>query len=281
MSEQAVQRADARVARWEQVSELPLLIASLLFDAAFAAPIVAPAMPGGWQLACHVLLGVLWLTFAADFAGRWLIADSRRDFLASNVLDLIVVLCPILRPLRSLAVYTAVGSLRRRRHGREFQIAIYLVLTTVLLGCGLALIELAAERGAHGATITTPADAFWWSATTITGDFYGDMFPVTGAGRIISLGASLVGLGVFGVVAGSFASWLTRWYAGLARREDKIAETHHLLQETLRELRSAQHANPGQHNQTGQLRSQPGRAAEQERGVANRVKPEQVHEHPA
>lgn len=227
MSEKSARGADARVARWEHRTEFPLLVASLLFDVAFSAPILHPGLAPAWRIACHVLLGLTWLTFAADFAGRWLIAGSRRAFLAGNILDLVVAALPILRPIRSVGVYTALGTLNRRlRHGRELQVAIYLGLTTALLGWGLALTELAAERGAKGANITSAGDALWWSATLISGDFYGELFPVTPAGRLISIAASLVGLGVFGVVVGTFASWLTRWYTGLARHEDKLAEAH-------------------------------------------------------
>ena len=48
----------------------------------------------------------------------------------------------------------------------------------------------------------------WWSLATITTVGYGDMYPVTTEGRFIAAGLMFCGIGVLGVVTGSFASWL-------------------------------------------------------------------------
>ena len=43
-------------------------------------------------------------------------------------------------------------------------------------------------------------DALWWSTATITTVGYGDIFPVTAAGRIIGAMTMVVGISTFAVV---------------------------------------------------------------------------------
>jgi len=59
------------------------------------------------------------------------------------------------------------------------------------------------------ANITTSSDALWWTFVTITTVGYGDLFPVSEAGRLIAVITMIVGIGIFGVIAGSLASLLS------------------------------------------------------------------------
>ncbi|MBS4536263.1 NAD-binding protein [Clostridium sp. D2Q-14] len=54
--------------------------------------------------------------------------------------------------------------------------------------------------------INTIQDAIWWGFVTSTSVGYGDIYPVTIIGRIISIFLMLIGIGVFGFITGSFAS---------------------------------------------------------------------------
>lgn len=49
-------------------------------------------------------------------------------------------------------------------------------------------------------------DAIWWGFVTSTSVGYGDIYPVTLIGRMISILLMLIGIGVFGFITGSFAS---------------------------------------------------------------------------
>ena len=56
---------------------------------------------------------------------------------------------------------------RRMRGGLRGRVAVYVCVTTVLVGFVASLAELDAERNAPHATITTFPDAAWWTVSTI------------------------------------------------------------------------------------------------------------------
>jgi voltage-gated potassium channel len=225
---------DRRIQRWELVTEVPLLLASMVFLAALAVPIIAPGIPQTARTACWTTVLVLWAVFLVDYLARLALARRRAYFLYSRSLDLAVVVLPVLRPVRAVRQLAWLNVLRERVwYGFEIQVMIYAGLGTVLLGFTAALTELQAERHAKGATIRTIGDAVWWSATEITGSGYGDMVPVTFWGRATSLAVSLASLALFGVVTGTFASWFTSWYrssletAAHARESSTLPELRH------------------------------------------------------
>ena len=56
--------------------------------------------------------------------------------------------------------------------------------------------------------ITEFGDALWWSIVTISTVGYGDSYPVTTGGRIVAVLLILIGVGVFGYIAGFMANLL-------------------------------------------------------------------------
>ena len=53
-------------------------------------------------------------------------------------------------------------------------------------------------------------DALWWSAATITTVGYGDIYPVTAAGRIIAVFTMVVGVSTLAVVTARIAQFLIK-----------------------------------------------------------------------
>ena len=57
--------------------------------------------------------------------------------------------------------------------------------------------------------IKTTIDAIYWSVVTVATVGYGDLYPVTDAGKIISIIMIFSGAGIFVSIAGSFASFIS------------------------------------------------------------------------
>jgi len=107
--------------------------------------------------------------------------------------------CPLLRTLQVRA-----GCALRGR------IAAYVGATTALLVVVASLAIFDTERTSPGALITTYSDALWWAFVTITTVGCGDLYPVTGTGRLMAVGGTLGGVGLIGVVNAIIAPWIVK-----------------------------------------------------------------------
>ncbi|SDO67132.1 voltage-gated potassium channel [Streptomyces sp. cf386] len=206
---------DSPYARWEQRTEIPLFLASLVFLTAYAARVLAVSMPPFWKDVCLYTMIALWLLFAVDYAVRWRLFGGRfLHFARTHFLHTVVVILPLLRPLRIVPLYDVIqrrqGQPRISLHGR---VIAYASLATLLLGFAGALAVFQAERGAPGATMRTFGDAVWWAAETLSTVGYGDITPVTARGRTIAMGMMAGGLALLGAVTGSFSSWLLQIFS--------------------------------------------------------------------
>ncbi|OON82144.1 potassium channel family protein [Streptomyces tsukubensis] len=208
---------DDRMTRWEQRTEVPLALASLLFLGAYAVHVLAPALPRPWHVLCLAFLIATWTAFAVDYAARWLLSGQGARFPRSHRMDALVLLLPLLRPLRVVHVYEAVQR-RRERPGLDLYVRVmtYAGLSALLIGFAGSLAVYQQEHTAPGGTIRSFGDAVWWSCATLTTVGYGDVSPVTPVGRLVAAGLMGCGLALLGAVTGSFSSWLLRGFA----RED-------------------------------------------------------------
>ncbi|MGX1268790.1 potassium channel family protein [Streptomyces phaeoluteigriseus] len=206
--------ADSRLIRWERRTEVPLVIASLAYLSGYAVHVLATGLPDVWRDLCLAVTFAAWALFAVDYAVRWRLGGEGRRFVRRHWLDTLVVLLPLLRPLRIVRLYEAV--LRRRGEPRlslHARVIVYAGVSTVLLGFAGALAVYAQERGAEGTEMHTFGDAAWWACSTLSTVGYGDIVPVTAMGRFIAVGLMACGLALLGAVTGSFSSWLIQIFS--------------------------------------------------------------------
>ncbi len=199
----------SRVERWEQRSEVPLLLLAAAFVVAYAWPILNPDLDSSLEQALTRVSWTIWAAFAVDLTIRLALADDWRRYALVHWYDVALVVLPVLRALRLLRLLILLRMFDRSAAsnlaGRVLVYAGGIAVMSVGLG---ALAVLDAESDASAANITTFGDALWWACTTVTTVGYGDHFPVTLEGRAVAVVLMVVGIGLVGTVTASVASWL-------------------------------------------------------------------------
>jgi len=197
-----------RSSRWERATDTPLLALGIAFLIAYATPIIAPEISQGWHLLLEWIEIGTWAAFAVDFVVRVSLAEDRRAFVRTHILDLLAVALPLFRPLRALRVVSVVIlSTRRLSKVLKNRVMTYVGITAVSVWfiAGLAVTD--AERNAAGANIVTVWDGWWWSFITMATVGFGDHFPVTTDGRLVAVGLVLTGIALIGTITAYIASW--------------------------------------------------------------------------
>ncbi len=204
--------------RFERQTAWPMLVLSLAILPLLIIPLVADLSPSASQT-FWTLDWIIWAAFAVEYGVRLYLAPHKWEFVRHNVIDLVVVIVPFLRPLRVLRSARALRLLRASRGtvvllraldaGRDVlrsRRLSYTFLIGIAVTVSAALLVFEFERSAAEANIDTLGDALWWAVTTITTVGYGDRFPVTAGGRGVGVALMLIGVGVFGLIAASLAS---------------------------------------------------------------------------
>lgn len=198
-----------RVERWERRAEVPMLLLSFAFVGAYAWTVIDPSLSPTLE---RFLLSVSWTTwfaFAVDFAIRIALAEHRLRYILRHWYDVLLVALPMFRALRLLRILGTLRILNRvfqqRLIGRT---GAYVVLASVFCIFFGSLAVLDVEQEAAGSQITTFGDALWWAVVTSTTVGYGDLYPVTDAGRAVAVGLMILGIALLGAVTASMAAWL-------------------------------------------------------------------------
>ncbi|MEE1760597.1 MULTISPECIES: potassium channel family protein [unclassified Streptomyces] len=209
---------DSLALRWERRTGRVLAGASALFLASYAVRVLAHDLPQVWLDLCLAVTMACWAVFVLDYGVRWRLSGLGPRFVRVHWLDTVVLVLPLLRPLRVVQIHDAV----QRRHERprlslHARVAVYAGLSVTLLGFTGALAVYQQEHAAPDATIVTFGDSVWWTCATLATVGYGDVTPVTPLGRTIAVFLMACGLALLGTVTGSFGSWLLQVFA----REDE------------------------------------------------------------
>jgi voltage-gated potassium channel len=230
------ERRRATAARLDQLLALPMLVLTLVFLVVLVVPVLNPHLSPGARAALAAINLGIWAAFLVEYLARLLVAPDRFRFVTHNVFDLALVVIPVVRPLR---VLRSVRLIRAARLGQltagsglavnegrmrlASRAALLALGTAAILVFAAAVMEFDVERAAAHANITTFPDALWWAASTITTVGYGDVYPVTAAGRAIGVVLMLAGVGILGVVTASVAAWFVSIEQGETEKEQAAA----------------------------------------------------------
>lgn len=196
------------------------------------------AEPAGTaRVVCEVVVNATWAMFVVDYLVMLVLAEHRTRWFLRHLLDLAAIALPFLRPLRLLRLVQLFRVLQHTTgNAVRGRVTVYVVATTALLVFVAALAMLDVERHAPGATIVSFGDALWWAVVTITTVGYGDLTPVTVAGRLIAVGVMISGIALLGVVTATIASWIIDQVG--RRSEEAQTATRRELRDLTAEIRS-------------------------------------------
>jgi len=201
-----VSQREALLHRIERLTELPLLVLAFAMIPLLIGPLLWNLSPEE-ETVFITLDTFIWALFAVDLGIKVVVAHHRLAYLRRHWLEVLVVIIPFFRPLRILRIFVfgsrAWVGMRR------------LVNVDFLLVYGLGLVIVAATvvasvEGGENASIHSFTDALWWAVVTITTVGYGDMVPVTAAGRAIAFVLMLGGIAFFSGVTANLASFLVK-----------------------------------------------------------------------
>jgi voltage-gated potassium channel len=183
---------------------------------------------------------VIWGLFLLDYVMNVALAQDRRRWFWRHVHELLIVVLPVLRPLRLLRLVSVLRVFDRAQEELlRGRIVIYAIGSSLLLILVSALAMLDLERDVPGASITTIGDALWWAVVTITTVGYGDLSPVTIGGRCIAVGVMVGGIALLGTITASLASWFLERVAADDDRTRADARTNvERLSREIAELRA-------------------------------------------
>ncbi|MBD3610465.1 MAG: potassium channel family protein [Gammaproteobacteria bacterium] len=181
----------------------------------------------------------VWLAFVIETGILLLLVHDRWRYLMHNWMNLAIIITgvmivwdydPVLTILRSLRLLLVIGILLRvsktlskvleRNHlGNLLAFAMFMVVMSGILISGI------------DPAIESPWQGVWWALVTVTTVGYGDVVPVSGAGKFFASLLILLGIGVFSLLTANVSAFLVRQDE---EKEDK--EEHQLLKDIQRRL---------------------------------------------
>lgn len=229
-------RGEKNLAAWEERSSTPMFVASVLYLLAFAAPIMSTRIQEPYDGYLNIIQLILWGLFAADYCVRLYLAPRRLYFITHNLMNLAIVLLPAWRIVSFLAMIHLTAN---RQYKRLSELAMKLFGYTAIFIIMFALAIYSVESSEPGSMIRDLPTAYWWTFTTLATVGYGDVYPITGIGRVIAVVVMLYGVGLVAVATGALASWIIEKIGGVEEQEHPAtkADVDDLRQE-ISELRA-------------------------------------------
>lgn len=229
-------RGEKNLTAWEDRTSTPMFVASVLYLLAFAAPIMSTRIQEPYDGYLNIIQMILWGLFAADYCVRLYLAPRRLYFITHNLMNLAIVLLPAWRIVSFLAMIHLTAN---RQYKRLSELGMKLFGYTAIFIIMFALSIYSVESSEPGSMIRDLPTAYWWTFTTLATVGYGDVYPITGIGRVIAVVVMLYGVGLVAVATGALASWIIEKIGGVEEQEHPAtkADVDDLRQE-ISELRA-------------------------------------------
>ena len=192
--------------------------------------------------------------FFTDFVIQLWAAERKLDYLKWGWIDLLASIpnvdflrwARVFRVFRILRVIRAVRGTQklyqffRAREALGGSVSLTAFILVLFGSISILMVETAPDS-----KILTGGDALWWTLTTITTVGYGDLYPVTPAGRVVASILMIGGVGLFGSFTALVASWFTGKTAAIEGSEkDTLLKEIQALRLEIQALRQHQEKQP-------------------------------------
>ena len=201
----------SRVERWEQTSEVPLLLFAAAFLVAYAWPILDPNLHPDLETFFFYASWTVWLAFTIDFLIRLWLADRRGSYALRHWYDVVLIAAPVFRPLRLLRLLAFARILNRSAVGGLTDESRSTSRARPSSPSPSAPLPSATPSGTHpGRTSRRPGMLSGGlpprslRSATVTAP------PVTTQGRFIAVALMLVGISLVGSLTAVIAGWMIK-----------------------------------------------------------------------
>jgi voltage-gated potassium channel len=216
-------------ANWRSVGKalLPRLEVVVILAALLSVPLTIVEVNGQNGASFQGADWVIWSAFAIEYALALALAEDRRRFVVSAWLSVLVVvvsfpllpalfgivrlarLARLLRLVRLVAFGARLVTALKATVGRRgfLYVAALFILLVVMAGAIMSLVEPQTVKG-------NMWDGIWWAVVTATTVGYGDISPVSPAGRLVAVALMLFGIGLTATLAASVAAYFVNQDSG-------------------------------------------------------------------
>jgi voltage-gated potassium channel len=156
----------------------------------------------------------IWICTQSTSYRRPVLGRIKYFFSPLAIIDLIAIvpfILPMLIPVDLIFMRTL--RLLRLLKSKKEEIAVSLTMSVILLLVASALMYLI-ENGAQPDAFSSIPAAMWWGAMTMTTVGYGDIYPITPAGKVLAGVIALLGISLFilpaGIIAAAYAAEIQR-----------------------------------------------------------------------
>lgn len=221
------------LARWRAVTDVPLVVLAVGSLPLLLLELERHLLPRHDRVFLDVVNLVVLAVFTTDYLVELAVAEDRGRHLRTEWASLLIVLAQAVAFLPGLVGIAALRGLRGARVVRFGVVAMRLLAVggavsrrgpglfrrhAASLALGVASLTWVtaavaftlAEDVGEGRRVGSFFDALWWSTCTLTTVVYGDVYPVTGAGRVAGAVTMVVGVAAFAVVTAKIAEVLVR-----------------------------------------------------------------------
>lgn len=205
---------------------------SNIYDIAMIIVIVASLIPLAFKQEPNVFKIIDKITvtiFIIDYALRWLTADYKYNkhsvisfikypFSLMAIIDIISILpsiivinnsLKVLRVLRMIRAMKVFRIFKMFRYSRSFEIISNVIkntketlLAVCMLAIGYILISAIVVFNVEPDSFKNFFEAIYWATVSLTTVGYGDIYPITTLGRIITMTSSIFGIAIVALPAG-------------------------------------------------------------------------------